>query len=500
MASTSQLVELSLAVAFKHSLGQIAESRAGGFLAAAFPTGTRAGLLFLASLLKSFVVELDAGIARGIDHEVEGKTEGFVEVEGFFAGEAALQFFIQAGEADLEHAVELLFFCFDNFGDARCGILQFGIGALHEIADGVDHIEEEGLLLTEQTAMTDTAAENFAQHVATALVGWQHAIINEESSGAGVVADDAQACVSDELLKRFAGVGDIGELGGALDQRHEEVRLEVGDLALEHSGHALETHARVDGGLGQRCELVAGGLGGGIDFGRAVELHEDKVPDFDVSGIVVAEGLVDSRVFGGFHAHVVKNLGARTARSGLAHLPEVVFQAVLEDALFWDSRLDPELLGFVVAGDAEVGRAFKNGYIQPFLGKAEPLRTGDQFPRKRDRVALEVVAEGEVAEHFKEGVVAAGKAHVFKIVVLAAGADALLRGGGAGIIALLCAEKQIFELVHSGVGEEQRRIVGRHQRGGVHTAVPLRLKKAQKSFAYLVSGAVLHVLTSVIGK
>ena len=81
---------------------------------------------------------------------------------------------------------------------------------------------------------------------------------------------------------------------------------------------------------------------------------------------------------------------------------------------------------------------------------------------------------------------AAGKADIFKVVVLAAGADALLRGGRARVFALLRAQKQIFELVHAGVGEEQRRIVGRHQRGRVHAAVPLRLKKAQKQLADFV--------------
>ena len=52
-----------------------------------------------------------------------------------------------------------------------------------------------------------------------------------------------------------------------------------------------------------------------------------------------------------------------------------------------------------------------------------------------DGFALEVVAKAEVAEHLKEGVVAAGEADIFKVVVLAAGADAFLRGGGAGVVA-----------------------------------------------------------------
>jgi hypothetical protein len=43
-------------------------------------------------------------------------------------------------------------------------------------------------------------------------------------------------------------------------------------------------------------------------------------------------------------------------------------------------------------------------------------------------------------------VVAAGEADVFQIVVLAAGADTLLRGGGAGVVAALGAQKEVLEL------------------------------------------------------
>jgi hypothetical protein len=39
---------------------------------------------------------------------------------------------------------------------------------------------------------------------------------------------------------------------------------------------------------------------------------------------------------------------------------------------------------------------------------------------------LEIIAEAEVAEHLEEGVMARGVAHVLQIVVLAAGAHALL--------------------------------------------------------------------------
>src|SRR3546814_12959307 len=78
-----------------------------------------------------------------------------------------------------------------------------------------------------------------------------------------------------------------------------------------------------------------------------------------------------------------------------------------------------------------------------------------------DRRLLEVVAEGEVAEHLEKGVVPGGVADVLEIVVLAAGADAFLRGGRAPVGPRLRAGEDVLELHHAGIGEEKRWIVAR---------------------------------------
>ncbi len=61
-------------------------------------------------------------------------------------------------------------------------------------------------------------------------------------------------------------------------------------------------------------------------------------------------------------------------------------------------------------------------------------------------------------------------ADVLQIVVLAAGAHAALARGRAHVVAPLLAEKHILELHHAGIGEQQRRIIARHQRGRRHDA------------------------------
>src|SRR3546814_17812535 len=76
-------------------------------------------------------------------------------------------------------------------------------------------------------------------------------------------------------------------------------------------------------------------------------------------------------------------------------------------------------------------------YQQPV--RRQPELTGDQLPGILDGVLLEVVAEGEVAEHLEEGVEAGGEADVLQVVVLAAGAHAFLRRGRPAVVAPLVA-------------------------------------------------------------
>ena len=197
--------------------------------------------------------------------------------------------------------------------------------------------------------------------------------------------------------------------------------------------------------------------------------------------------------------HVEENLRTRPTRPRLAHLPEVVLQPVLKDALLRHAHFHPVTLGLIVPRNP-IGRvALKDRHVQLVLVDPVPLRAGHQFPRKPDRLALEVVAKAEVAQHLKEGVVPPCKPHIFQVVMLPARPHAFLARRGAHVVALLRAQKKVFELVHARIGKQQRRVVGRHQRRGVHPAVPLRLKKAQKKFAYLVPRAVLHGPSSVIG-
>ena len=95
----------------------------------------------------------------------------------------------------------------------------------------------------------------------------------------------------------------------------------------------------------------------------------------------------------------------------------------------------------------------------------QPEILGDQVPGKLDGLFLEIVSEREIAEHLEEGEMPRGVADIVEVVVLAAGAHALLRRRCARIRARLQPGEDILELHHAGIREHQRRVVARHERG-----------------------------------
>ncbi len=146
---------------------------------------------------------------------------------------------------------------------------------------------------------------------------------------------------------------------------------------------------------------------------------------------------------------------------------------MIDDPLVGQAR---DLLPQIAGG--RVGRMHR--HPQLVLGQREVL--GDQLPGVGDGLLLEVVAEGEVAEHLEEGVVARGVADVVEVVVLAARAHALLGGGRARVVALLEAGEHVLERHHAGVDEQERRVV-RHERGRGRDPVIARGEELQEGRA-----------------
>ena len=323
---------------------------------------------------------------------------------------------------------------------------------------------EERLANAQHPAVTQCAADDPAQHVTTPLIGGQHTVHDQETARADMVGDDAQRLVLE--------IGRTGQLGGLADQALEQIDLVVRMDMLEHRGQAFQTHAGVHARRRQRYERAVR---------LAIELHEDVVPDLDVAVPVLVRGARGTA--GDVLAVVVEDLGARTAGAGIGHLPEIVrcigralVVADAHDALRRQAdHVVPEVVGLVV-GVVDRDQ-------QALLGKLPDL--GQQLPRPGDGLLLEVVAEGPVAQHLEERVVAGGIPHRIQVVVLAAGPQAALDIGRTHVAALLRPQEHVLELHHAGVGEQQGGIVAGHQGGGRHDGMALAGEEIEEILADL---------------
>ena len=234
--------------------------------------------------------------------------------------------------------------------------------------------------------MPHRPAHDPPEHVAPPLVRGRDLVGDQERRRARVVGDHAHGDVIrlDGAVRFSAATLDVG------DERPEEVRVEVRGLALDDGGDPLEPHAGVDRGLGQRREPARG---------VPVELHEHEVPDLEPP-VALARGPETAPPRGLLRAPDVVPLVEVDLRAGPAgprvpHRPEVVLLAQAQDPVRRQVRL-PELERLVVVGEHRRAEAARR--------KAKIAR--QELPRIGDRLGLEVVAEGEVAQHLEERVVA----------------------------------------------------------------------------------------------
>ena len=104
-----------------------------------------------------------------------------------------------------------------------------------------------------------------------------------------------------------------------------------------------------------------------------------------------------------------------------------------------------------------------------------------------DGLVLEVIAKGEVAQHLKIGAVAGSMADVLNI----AGTDALLAGGDPVTGRLLLAGEEGLHGRHTGVDQQQRRVILRDQGKAGQTQMVFGLKEVQEHFPQLIETVVL---------
>src|SRR5215472_11748806 len=327
--------------------------------------------------------------------------------------------------------------------------------------------------------MSHAAPHDLAQYVAAAFIRGQHAVADKKSRCTRVIGDNAER----RVCFRVVSVSRGREFFRRVNQWHEEIGLEDADLVLQHCSHAFETHARIDRLLRQRIQLAAR---------IPVELHEDKIPNLDVAAAIAGKLAIRVARFGGRRAHVVVHFAVGTAWACVAHGPEVIVHSQRENSTAGKSLSYPPFFSLVIPREVRLrrARAAEDCYVQLLRRDAESACGGrsNESPRVLNRFFLEIIAKRKIPEHLEKRKVAIREADILKVVVLAARADASLAGRGAFVIALLEAEKNVLELVHPRIGEEQRRIIRRDERRAAHHAMPALFEKFQKCFTDFVPG------------
>ena len=107
-----------------------------------------------------------------------------------------------------------MLFVLHDAGHALHAFHQLGIGGPHQLGDEAGQLVKIRILDADHARVAHGAAHDLAQHVAAAFVGRQHAVVNQERGGAGVVGGDAQRGVD-------LGIGAVSRVAEQLRARDE---------------------------------------------------------------------------------------------------------------------------------------------------------------------------------------------------------------------------------------------------------------------------------------
>ena len=140
---------------------------------------------------------------------------------------------------------------------------------------------------------------------------------------------------------------------------------------------------------------------------------------------------------------------------------------------------------FEMLGNFSFGDYFKKEAI-PWAW--EFLTSPEWVGLEPDRLFLEVVAEGEVAQHLKIRAVACSVTDALQV----GRADALLAGGDAAARRHFLAGEELLHRRHARVDEQKRFVALRHERKARQAKMPLRLKERKILFAQVVKRCPFH--------
>ncbi len=242
--------------------------------------------------------------------------------------------------------------------------------------------------------------------------------------------------------------------------------------SLHHGRNSFEPHAGIYRGPGQVAQFTGG---------RAFVLHEHEVPQFDVP-ITVLIGRTRRSPENSF-TMVVEDLRARPAGTNITHRPEITgFTEPGKPTGIHTHLVQPERRRLIIVFVDRNPELFRRDF--QFISQ--------KLPGVLDGLGLKIIAETEIAEHFKKGMMPRGISDVFEVIVLASGPDTPLTGHGTTVIPAFVPKEGILELDHAGVGKQQGRVVPGNQLARGYTLVAALAEELEKGSADFHTGHFFH--------
>ena len=360
--------------------------------------GACTGLLFVHELAELRLVDLNALFLGHFKGELNREAVGIVELEGVLTGDFTM---ITLGLIDrdvknrgaaFQRPQEGVFLTVCGFRNLMEGVLEFRIIRFHCRFRDREECGQHVVAHTEHTHGAHGSAQQTTQHVATTDVARTHAVGHDHEGGTHMIGHDAEAHIRVSVFT----VGTAGEFLRGLDDREDLIGLVDVLFALHEVRETFQTGAGIDVLVLQLADDMQVGLG--LDVVNLV-VFENEIPDFD-EPVFVSRGAAVTPVF---RAAVNVNLGAGAAGAGAASGPEVVFHTEHLHMFGVEAFVLPDRTRFLIVGEGGNPELFGVETVAALV-----LRGGQQLPRVMNCLLLEVITEGEVAQHLEESAVAGG--------------------------------------------------------------------------------------------
>ena len=448
-------------------------SHVGCRLAGALAVRTCLVSLLLHRGVEAVLIHGKALLLQDFLRVVEREAVGVVELERILAGELLFSRLFQRAfhlsqnfHSLLIGLLEFLFLGADHVQDEVSLLLQFRVAVLRGLDDILRQRRKERSLNAELASVPHCAADDPAEDISSSVVGRHDAVRNHEGHCAGVIRADTDGdirVIGARLLIFHTACQSADQIAEGLERIH----VEDGSHILHRNRQTLQTHSGIDVLLDQIAVIAVAVI---------VELGKYDIPDLHEAVAFAAHDIL--RSVSVLLAAVIVNLGAGAAGAG-AVLPEIVLLAELVDVIRRDMHVvQPDVVGLLVI--------HIHGRIQTVRVQTDALR--QEFPCPRNRFLLEIIAEGEISQHFKIGAVTRRLSDILQI----AGADALLARGHPSSRRDLLTGKPGLHRRHAGIDDQERCIVVRNQRKAVQSQTPLLFKEGEEQLTQFIDSSVLH--------